>query len=160
MDQIKIGNFIQTIRKEKGLTQKELAEKLGVSDKAVSKWETGNGMPDISLLQKLCATLNININEFLSGEKIDRDDYNIKAEENIFQLLTQSKASGRSRKITVTAGIILFASIFAFTFTSLKDKSLLWFLDLPSLIITAGFCLSVMLIGARGQNPAPFCEKQ
>lgn len=81
MDQMKIGNFLQSIRKEKGFTQKSLADNLGVSDRAVSKWETGNGMPDISLLQPLCNTLEISINEFLCGDKIPSSEYTQKADQ-------------------------------------------------------------------------------
>ena len=72
MDQTRIGTFIAVLRKEKGLTQKELAEQIGISDKTVSKWETGNGMPDIAYLSPLCEVLDINVNELLSGEKPDR----------------------------------------------------------------------------------------
>ena len=68
MDQTRIGTFIAVLRKEKGLTQKELAEQIGISDKTVSKWETGNGMPDIAYLSPLCEVLDINVNELLSGE--------------------------------------------------------------------------------------------
>ena len=70
MDQVKIGKFIAKCRKEKKLTQQELSEKLGVTDKAISKWENGRGMPDISLLQQLIEILDISLNELLAGEKI------------------------------------------------------------------------------------------
>ena len=66
LDQVKTGKFIAQLRKEKGLTQKELADSLGISDKAVSKWETENGMPDVSLMQSICEIFDININELLS----------------------------------------------------------------------------------------------
>ena len=65
MDQTRIGTFIAVLGKEKGLTQKELAEQIGISDKTVSKWETGNGMPDIAYLSPLCEVLDINVNELL-----------------------------------------------------------------------------------------------
>ena len=84
MDQEKIGKFISDLRKGIGLTQKELAEQLGISDKAVSKWERGNSMPDISVLMKLCQILKINVNELLSGEKLSQDSYSKKAEESAF----------------------------------------------------------------------------
>lgn len=80
MEQAKIGAFIQTLRKEKGLTQKELADMLGVTDRAISKWENGRGMPEVSLMKALCDTLDITINELLSGEKIDQNDYREKSE--------------------------------------------------------------------------------
>ena len=70
MNQEKIGKFISKCRKEKRLTQSKLGEKLGVSSKAVSKWETGRSMPDISIMQKLCNILDISLNDLFAGEKI------------------------------------------------------------------------------------------
>ncbi len=87
MNQEKIGKFIATLRKEQSMTQKELAQKLGVSDKTVSKWETGRGLPEISIMQSLCETLDVSINELLSGEKLDVSSYREKAEENISTLM-------------------------------------------------------------------------
>ena len=76
MDQKKIGEFIAKLRKEKKLTQQELANKLGVTDRAISKWENARGMPDFSLIKPLCDILGITYNEFISGERIDKKDYN------------------------------------------------------------------------------------
>lgn len=75
MDQRRIGSFISELRKEKNMTQKELAEKLGVTDRAVSKWENGRGMPEVSLMKPLCDILDITVNELLSGERIAQKDY-------------------------------------------------------------------------------------
>ena len=75
MNQEKIGKFIQELRKEKGLTQVELAEKLGVSNRTVSKWENGNNLPDYSMFNILCEELNISINELLSGEKLTKENF-------------------------------------------------------------------------------------
>lgn len=86
MDQEKIGKFIADCRKEKGLTQLQLAEKLGISNRAVSKWETGKGCPDVSLMLELCNVLEITVNELLSGERILMEDYQKKAEENLVEL--------------------------------------------------------------------------
>ena len=89
MDQIKIGKFILNCRKEKGITQEQLAEKLGVTSKSISRWENGNTMPDYSLLKDLCNELDINVNELLSGEKIKGNDYMNKSEENLIKLRKQ-----------------------------------------------------------------------
>ncbi len=86
MDQIKIGKFISSCRKEQGLTQAALAEKLGISDRAISKWENGKSMPDSGIMLELCALLDINVNELLSGERIMEDIYRKKAEENLLSL--------------------------------------------------------------------------
>lgn len=86
MDQIKIGKFIASCRKEQGLTQAALAEQLGISDRAVSKWETGRSMPDTGIMLDLCDILKINVNELLSGEKIMDSSYDKHAEENLLAM--------------------------------------------------------------------------
>lgn len=86
MDQKKIGAFIARRRKELDMTQKELAEKLGITDRAVSKWETGRSMPDLSLLQPLSRILKIDVNDLLNGEIISGDTYRKKSGENLISL--------------------------------------------------------------------------
>ena len=75
MNQEKIGKFILELRREKNMTQQELADKIGVTDRAISKSENGRGMPDLSLMIPLCKELDITINELISGEKIEKKDY-------------------------------------------------------------------------------------
>ncbi len=91
MDQIKIGRFICEKRKEKKLTQQELANLINVKGKTISKWETGHGIPDVSIMIPLCRELDISINELLNGEKLQEKDYQKKAEENIIMLLRDKK---------------------------------------------------------------------
>ena len=86
MDQIKIGKFIASCRKEVGMTQAELAERLGISDRAVSKWETGKSMPDSGIMLELCGFLKINVNELLSGERIMAEFYSKQVEENLLAM--------------------------------------------------------------------------
>ena len=86
MDQIKIGKFIAACRKEEGMTQAELAEKLGISDRAVSKWENGKSMPDSGIMLELCGFLKINVNELLSGERIMAELYSKQVEENLLAM--------------------------------------------------------------------------
>ncbi len=86
MNQEKIGKFIAVCRKENGYTQAVLAEKLGITDRAVSKWETGKSMPDVSIMLELCNLLNISVNELLTGEHITMENYKEKAEENLLEL--------------------------------------------------------------------------
>ncbi len=86
MNQVEIGKFIAKCRKEKKLTQAQLAEKLNITDRAVSKWETGKSMPDSSIMLELCEILGITVNELLSGEKIDMESYEKKADENLITL--------------------------------------------------------------------------
>lgn len=87
MDQVKIGRFIAECRKEKKLTQVQFAEKMGVSDRSVSKWENGRCLPDLSLFEPLCKELDITINELLSGERVNEDNYQKKLEENIIDTI-------------------------------------------------------------------------
>ena len=101
MDQIKIGNFISTMRKEQGLTQRQLADKLLISDKTVSKWECGKGMPEVSLMLPLCDALGINLNELFSGEKLTDADYKKKAEENIMNLVKEKSESKKKIILSV-----------------------------------------------------------
>ena len=87
MDQVKIGKFIAELRKEKNMTQQQLGDKIGVSFKTISKWENGRGMPDLSSLKPLSESLDISINELLSGEKIKKEQYVNKLEENIINTI-------------------------------------------------------------------------
>ena len=114
MDQIKIGQFIKTCRKEKGLTQREVAEKLNISEKTVSKWETGNGLPEVSLMLPLCELLSISVNELLSGERLDEKRYVEKAEQNIISLMDERAQAKRKLilavlvvAVTLVAGMVL-----------------------------------------------------
>ncbi len=91
MDQKRIGAFIAQCRKEKNLTQMQLAELLEITNQAVSKWENGRGMPDVSLLQPLCDVLGISLNELFSGEHISAEEYKGKAEENISKLFKEKQ---------------------------------------------------------------------
>ena len=112
MDQVKIGRFIKAMRKEKNLTQREVAERLNISEKTVSKWETGNGMPEVSLMLPLCELLEISVNELLSGERLDEKRYFEKAEQNIMSLI-QERAEAKKKIIIaiITVVVISIAGI-------------------------------------------------
>ena len=105
MDQEKIGKFIATCRKNKKMTQSELAEKLGVTDKSVGNWENGRNMPDLSLFKPLCDELGITINDLMSGEKINTDKYQEKFEENIVNTIDYS--TKRINKYSNVIGLLL-----------------------------------------------------
>lgn len=130
MDQTRIGTFIAVLRKEKGLTQKELAEQIGISDKTVSKWETGNGMPDIAYLSPLCEVLDINVNELLSGEKLPSEEYLGKAEENMKHLM-QENQNNKNAADAGHGGIALLAVAVFLTF-GLSQAKIGWYVDCPS----------------------------
>lgn len=95
MDQIKIGKLIASCRKEQGMTQAILAEKLGISDRAVSKWETGKSLPDSGIMLELCELLKINVNELLSGERIMAELYDKRAEENLLAMKKEIEEKNR-----------------------------------------------------------------
>ena len=97
MDTIKIGNFLAELRKEQRLTQEALGEKLGVTNKTVSRWENGNYLPPVEMLQELSKLYNISINEILCGERIAEENYQAKAEETITGILSGSPFSFKER---------------------------------------------------------------
>lgn len=111
MDQKKIGKFILELRKEKNMTQSELANKLHISDKTVSKWENGRGMPDLSLIKPLCDILGITVNDLLSGEKIDNENYREKSEENILNTIKYSNNEIKKNNKTFKIIIIIILTI-------------------------------------------------
>ena len=111
MDQIKVGKFIASCRKEQGMTQSALAEKLGISDRAVSKWETGKSMPDSGIMLELCDYLKINVNELLSGEKIMAKSYDKRAEENL--LAMKRELEEKNRQMLRTEYLITFPAVLA-----------------------------------------------
>ena len=96
MDQIKIGQFIAECRKQKGLTQMQLAEKLGITDKAISKWERGISMPDTSIMLELCDILGISVNELLSGEKINMENNDRKNEQLLLDMAKEVEKKNKT----------------------------------------------------------------
>lgn len=143
-----MGEFIKVTRKAKGMTQKELADRIGVSDKTISKWETGNGVPDTQILTSLCNTLNISVNELLSGEKLPPENYSLKAEENMMDLLKENEKNRKTSKITIAMGMLLgllaIVNLFI-TSTGLDLELVGWFIDLPSLIELILICAAVVV---------------
>lgn len=107
MNQEKIGMFIAKCRKEKGLTQSVLGEKLGISAKAVSKWENGKSMPDISIMKDLCEILGITLNELFAGEKIKDKDIQKKSENNLLNLLKINNIIKNKKKTFILVTLIL-----------------------------------------------------
>ena len=119
MNQDKIGKFILMLRKKNNMTQQELADKIGVTDRAISKWENGRGMPDLSLMKPLCDELGITINELISGEVLDKKEYRDKVDENIINTINYSNRKIKSlktifRSIFVILLIIFLSLVFMF----------------------------------------------
>ncbi len=134
----KIGHFIAELRNEKRMTQKELAEIIGVSDKTISKWECGKSIPDIICLETLCASFDITMNELLSGERLSEADYSGKAEENIMNLMKEKETGKKNSILSKILGIVLIVAtvILIFTLCGVDGYcfGLTYLIDIPSLI--------------------------
>lgn len=145
MDQIKISKFIAELRKQQNMTQSDLAEKLNVSNRAVSKWETGKSLPDPGIMQELCLYLKTNVNELLSGERISTDDYSTKAEENLIALSRPS--SKRSSGYGITSILTLIFVVLKMTnnidWSWIYVFSPIWFF----LIVACISFLTVLIVG-------------
>lgn len=112
MNQIQIGRFIASCRKEQKLTQASLAELIGVTDRAVSKWETGKSMPDSSIMLELCEILKISVNELLMGGRINMENYNKIAEETLLKMRKEQETT--NRKLLTMEAVVGFMSSIAF----------------------------------------------
>ena len=107
MDQTKIGKFIAECRKKQGLTQMQLAEKLNLTDSAISKWETGRAMPDSSIMLELCEILGISVNDLLCGEVVTMDQYNKELENNLLEAIKQKEAADkRLLAMEIVTGVV------------------------------------------------------
>ena len=164
MDQIKIGKFISAKRKEKGLTQMQLAEKLGITDRAVSKWETGKSLPDASIMLDLCGLLDITVNDLLSGEVISMTNYNDKMEKNLLDMVKQKEeADKRLLKLEIVFGFISIAFLVAMVVIA----SYLMKMDMPgwifALLVSVGLVQFIIygIFAIRIEQVAGYyeCEK-
>lgn len=144
MNQIKIGEFIATERKHKKLTQQQLADILGISNKTVSKWECGNGLPEISLLLPLCKELEISVNELLSGERLTAEEYQRKAEENMVKLMREREENKKKFWLTFVVGIISAISFITLTLIACMYADVISFSVRCILIVIA---ISIFCIG-------------
>ena len=158
MDQIKIGKFISSCRKNQKLTQAELAEKLGITDRAVSKWETGKSMPDSSIMLTLCEILKINVTDLLYGEVVTMDNYKNKTEDLLIEMKKQKEDSDKkllSSEIFIGtfAVIVLLSFTFAASFFTMPDY-------LRIILIAAGFviCLIGVFYALRLEQVAGYYE--
>lgn len=156
MDQIKIGKFIAEMRKEQNLTQQDLAEKLGISNKTISKWECGNGMPDYAVMESLCETLSININELLSGERLPSQEYSKKAEENMISLI-QERSENNKRDIRewfkFMIGIVVLAFFVWLTIIMWGGApAMAYFIDFPSILYVLIMTVVVLIISGTWKD--------
>ena len=119
MDQIKIGKFIAECRKKNNLTQMQLAEKLNITDRAISKWENGKAMPDSGVMLDLCNELKISVNELLSGEVLEMNNYNEKIEQNLIDMVKQKEQSDKKMlRLEIVIGYISSITFLILTFVA------------------------------------------
>lgn len=164
MDQLKTGKFIAQMRKEKGLTQRELADKLLISDKTVSKWECGNGLPEISLMMPLCHVLGITVNELLTGNRLSSSEYQKQAEDNIMKLIKE-KNEVKFRLLIELFVVILtiIAGVTLVMVASYVDISTLYrivLIVLATLILFGGIAVAAALEMREAVFECKKCKKR
>ena len=126
MDNIKIGKYIAENRKKKNMTQEQLAEKIGVTSKTISRWENGNYMPDISLLKPLSEELDITLNDLLSGEKVEKEKYQEKLEENIINTIDYSNKKVAEKNNSISLLLVVFGVLCTITAMSIFPSDSSW----------------------------------
>ena len=162
MDQIKIGKFIAQCRKKAGLTQQQLADKFGITDKAVSKWERGIALPDSSIMLELCGTLGITVNDLLSGEVVTMDNYNKNLENNLLEMIKQKEQADKRLLalevfIGITATVVLFALIFIAAFVEMEIWLKVSLIVLGFILFLAGCFYAVRLEQVAGYYACREC---
>lgn len=164
MDQIKIGKFIAEMRKEQGLTQRALAEKLLISDKTVSKWECGNGLPEVSLMMPLCELLQISVNELLSGKRLQSSEYKQNAEDNIMRLIEEKQQAKRSLWVGIIAVLSSFLAGFTLImltgYLTMEDWQRVVLIIIGFMTIIAGITIAIALEVTSGAFECSKCGKR
>lgn len=150
MDKIKIGKFIAETRRLQNLTQRQLADALYISDKTVSKWECGKGLPEVSLMLPLCDILNITVNDLLSGEKVSEVNYQRKAEENMMNLVKENEENKKLMALSVVCGVITIIAVCSLVVIAL-------YIDMPAAARVALIVFAV-LTAAAGIGSAAVLE--
>lgn len=164
MDQIRIGRFIAVERKSKGYTQRKLAEQIGISDKTISKWERGNGFPEVSLLLPLCEELEITVNELLAGERVSGEKYQEKAEETMVNLLMEAQESKKKILLSViVVGLTLLSALTLFIISGMLTMENWMRIVLDSiglLVIVGGIIVACVLDRDAGAFECPECKNR
>ena len=163
MDQIKTGKFISALRKGKGLTQMQLAVILGISDKTISKWERGAGLPGVSLMIPLCEALEISVNELLTGERLTDAEYKMKAEATIMDLVKENKENKKRLFQSIVCGIITIIAVLALiviaSFIEMPTIVRILIIVLSAVLAAVGIGTAVSLDINAGYFECPNCNK-
>ena len=158
MDYTKIGKFIETERKAKKLTQEKLADMLFVSEKTISKWENGRGVPDTDSIQKLSNIFNVSINEILNGERIQKENYSVEADKKLLELQrVNEENTKRLLASEIVIGILGVIVLLSFTLFASYIEMSTW---LKVLLIVSGFIIAIVsfLFALRIEQVAGFYE--
>lgn len=163
MDQIKTGQFIAKKRKAKGLTQARLAEMLGITDRAVSKWERGISMPDSSIMLELCEILNITVNELLTGEDIEMKNYDKAAEKNLLELKKQNEDYAKSMLryetfIGILSTVVFLISIMTASLVDMKIGIRIALIAFGSIIFVIGIANALRIEQTAGYYECAECH--
>lgn len=163
MDQIRIGKFIAESRKSRNLTQRQLAEELSISDKTISKWECGKGLPEASLMLPLCEALDITVNDLLSGEKVFQVDYQKKAEGNMMSLMKENEENRKRMVSSVIIGVITIIAVCALiviaAYIELPTIVRIGLIAFSVVVAAAGISAAVMLDREAGYFECPHCKE-
>lgn len=163
MNLSKIGIFILERRKAKKMTQKDIAEKLCVTDRAVSKWECGKGLPDVSLMMPLCEILDITLNELLSGERISEEDKADIAQKQILDLLHEKKENKKKLYLSAIVGTIGLCVVIASIIISTYLLTVLWTriltISFGVIIMIACFTVTIIIDREAGSYKCSNCKK-
>lgn len=158
MNQVKIGKFIAECRKKNNLTQMQLAEKLNITDRAISKWETGKGLPDSSIMLDLCSELGISVNDLLSGEMIEMKNYNESVEKILLDMVKQKEeADKRLLALEIVIGVLSMIILLSLTFVASFIEMEEW---IRIVLIISGFipCIIGILFAIRIEQIAGYYE--
>lgn len=162
MDQIRIGKFIADTRKEKNLTQRQLADALSISDKTISKWECGKGLPEVSLMLPLCGILEITVNDLLTGERVSKLEYQKKAEENMMDLMKENEENKRRMVLSVVCGLITIIAVCALiviaAYVQLPTAARIALIVFAAATAVAGIWAAVVLDVRAGYFECPYCK--
>ena len=163
MDQVKIGKFIAECRKKANLTQMQLAEKLNITDRAISKWETGKSMPDSSIMLELCDILGISVNDLLCGEIVTMANYNKKLENNLLEIIKQKEQADKRLLsievfIGITATIVLFALIFVAAFIQMETWLRISLIAFGFILFLAGCFYALRIEQVAGYYECEHCK--
>lgn len=162
MDQIKIGKFIPEIRKEQNFTQRQLADILSISDKTVSKWECGKGLPEVSLMIPLCDALQITVNDLLTGERVSEVDYQKKAEENMMNLIKENEENKKRMALSIICGVITIIAVCSLvviaSYIAIPTIARIALIVFAIITAVAGIGAAAMLEVKAGYYECPHCK--